>query len=282
MFQKPVNKWKKVLKRPIEKQTKFLNKICKVNRRDALVLKEKYFEDLSFDMVREIFSLVNKTIANGGFDPSFRDLILDRLLRVINIESLYPEEYEDDNVCNGDDDNVIFGENYHVYTACYDDLNLIVDFINSKTEIKTVCDLGSGSGRALLYMALKMDRKVDYLGLELVDERVKFTNSIVDHFSLNNLKFKTCDFLETPQAFQGFDAYYLYDSVGTQNVPRLISHFKDLMKLDKRFYLVFISGWDDIMLNALGQIDELEELACFDSHKQEGRFVKFYQFNPQA
>ncbi|MFG1499528.1 methyltransferase domain-containing protein [Halobacteriovorax sp. XZX-3] len=276
-FQKADKKWKKVLAGPIDQQSKFLNKICQVNSRDALVLRERFFDNIEFPLMTEIFKSVKKIIARGEFDPSFRDLIYDRLLRIIDIEHLYPEEYEEGNECNGDDDNVIFGENYHVYTACYDDLDLLISFINSRSDIKSVCDLGSGTGRALLYMALMMDKKLDYLGLELVEERVEFTKSVASYFKLDNVKFETCDFLENPQAFAGRDVYYLYDSVGTDNVPRLIAHFKDLIDSGAKFYLLFISGWDEIMLNALDNLAGLEKLESHQSRKQKGRVVNFYR-----
>ncbi len=275
-FLNPQKRWQQVLSRPLADQSKFLNKICKINRRDALVLKEAYFDNLDFETVGEIMTLVKNVITAGQFDPSFRDLIYDRLLKVIDIEHLYPEEYEEGNECNGDDNNIIFGENYHVYTACYDDLDLLVEFINAHPEITSLCDLGSGTGRALLYLALKIKSKLNYLGLELVDERVQFTNKLASEFKLDNLKFKTCDFLENPKAFAGYDAYYLYDSVGTDNVPRLISHFKDLIDSGAKFYLLFISGWDEIMLSALNSLDGLEMLEGHDSNKQEGRVVNFY------
>ncbi|MFG1505958.1 methyltransferase domain-containing protein [Halobacteriovorax sp. ZH5_bin.2] len=275
-FQKSDKKWKKVLAEPIDKQSKFLNKICKINKRDSLVLTERYFDGIDYPLMAEIFKSVKTIISRGEFDPSFRDLIYDRLLRIIDIEHLYPEEYEDGNECNGDDDNVIFGENYHVYTACYDDLDLLINFINSRDDIKSVCDLGSGTGRALLYMALMMNKKLNYLGLELVDERVQFTNSVSEHFQLDHVKFQTCDFLENPEAFAGHDVYYLYDSVGTENVPRLVSHFKDLIDSGSKFYLLFISGWDEIMLNALDNLCGLKKIESHTSRKQEGRVVNFY------
>ncbi|MFG1494394.1 methyltransferase domain-containing protein [Halobacteriovorax sp. ZH4_bin.1] len=275
-FQKSDKKWKKVLAEPIDKQSKFLNKICKINKRDSLVLTERYFDGIDYPLMAEIFKSVKTIISRGEFDPSFRDLIYDRLLRIIDIEHLYPEEYEDGNECNGDDDNVIFGENYHVYTACYDDLDLLINFINSRADIKSVCDLGSGSGRALLYMALMMNKKLNYLGLELVDERVQFTNSVSEHFQLDHVKFQTCDFLENPESFAGHDVYYLYDSVGTENVPRLVSHFKELIDSGSKFYLLFISGWDEIMLNALDNLCGLKKIESHTSCKQEGRVVNFY------
>ncbi|MFG1485151.1 methyltransferase domain-containing protein [Halobacteriovorax sp. RZ-2] len=275
-FQKSDKKWKKVLAEPIDKQSKFLNKICKINKRDSLVLTERYFDGIDYPLMAEIFKSVKTIISRGEFDPSFRDLIYDRLLRIIDIEHLYPEEYEDGNECNGDDDNVIFGENYHVYTACYDDLDLLINFINSRDDINSVCDLGSGTGRALLYMALMMNKKLNYLGLELVDERVQFTNSVSEHFQLDHVKFQTCDFLENPEAFAGHDVYYLYDSVGTENVPRLVSHFKELIDSGSKFYLLFISGWDEIMLNALDNLSGLKKIESHTSRKQEGRVVNFY------
>ncbi|MGI4993504.1 methyltransferase domain-containing protein [Halobacteriovorax sp. GFR7] len=275
-FQKSDKKWKKVLAEPIDKQSKFLNKICKINKRDSLVLTERYFDGIDYPLMADIFKSVKTIISRGEFDPSFRDLIYDRLLRIIDIEHLYPEEYEDGNECNGDDDNVIFGENYHVYTACYDDLDLLINFINSRDDIKSVCDLGSGTGRALLYMALMMNKRLNYLGLELVDERVQFTNSVSEHFHLDHVKFQTCDFLENPEAFAGHDVYYLYDSVGTDNVPRLVSHFKELIDTGAKFYLLFISGWDEIMLNALDNLSGLKKIESHTSRKQQGRVVNFY------
>ncbi|OIQ20019.1 MAG: hypothetical protein BM556_05895 [Bacteriovorax sp. MedPE-SWde] len=268
-FKSPQAQWQNILTKPLKQQTKFLNKVCKVNRRDALVIREAFFDNLSFDLVRDIFKLVNNVVDSDGIDPSFRELIFDRLFGVLDIEHLYPEDEEDDNVISGD--------GYHVYTANYHDLDLIVDFVNSCKDIKSICDLGSGSGRALLYMALEMNRELNYLGLELVNDRVEFTNDIAQKFSLENLKFKTCNFLSQPDMFEGFDAYYFYDPVGTDDVPKLISLFQDKISKGESFYILFISGWDDIMLNALNDLKGLEKLSSTHSRKQDDRFVSFYK-----
>jgi len=270
-FLSPKSQWEKVLSQPLAKQVKFLNKVCKINKRDALEIREVFFEKLDYPLVRKIVKLVNDVVEAGEFDPSFVPLIYDRLLRVIDVEDLYPEEYQDD------DDNVIFGEGYHVYSAGYKDLDLLVDFVNSHKDIKSLCDLGSGSGRALLYLALQIEQKMNYLGLELVDERVVFTNAIADHFQLENVSFKTSNFLETPTDFHGYDSYYLYDPVGTTQVPTLIAHFKELIASGAKFYILFISGWDEIMLTALDEMDDLEKLSTTNSRKQEGRVVNFYK-----
>jgi hypothetical protein len=151
------------------------------------------------------------------------------------------------------------------------------DFVNSRDEINSVCDLGSGSGRSLFYMAVKMERELQYLGLELIDDRVEFTNSISKHFDLKNLTFKTCNFLENPDQFLGFDAYYLFDPVGTDDVDLLISYFEIMIADGAKFYIFFISGWDDIMLNALDGLKTLERIGSFNSRKQEDRYVNFYK-----
>ncbi|WP_034721232.1 hypothetical protein, partial [Bacteriovorax sp. DB6_IX] len=82
-----------ILSKSLEEKTKFLNKICHINKRDALVLEERLFDGLSFSLVKEIFVLVEEVISANGFDPSFKPLIFDRLLQIIDIEELYPEEY---------------------------------------------------------------------------------------------------------------------------------------------------------------------------------------------
>jgi hypothetical protein len=270
MFDSPKTQWEKILTKPLKKQSSFLNKVCKVNRRDALVIREAFFDNLSFGLVRQIFKLVRDVVDDGAMDYSFKDIIYDRLLGICDIAHLYPEHEDEDN-------NIISGEGYHVYTACYYDLDLIVDFINSHTDIKSVCDLGSGSGRALFYMALKADRDIEFAGLELVGERVEFTNNIALHFDLKNMYFKTSDFLENPEDFQGFGAYYLYDPVGTDDVPLLISYFEKMIANGDKFYILFVSGWDDIMLNCLNNLETLENLESISSRKQQDRFVNFYK-----
>ena len=270
MFDSPVTQWEKILAKPLKQQTKFLNKICKVNRRDALVIREAFFNNLSFPLVQKIFQLVENVVEADGIDFSFQEIIYDRLLGVIDIEHLYPE---DKNV----EENIIFGEGYHVYTACYYDLDLIIEFINSKDDIKSLCDLGSGSGRALFYMALEANCEREYVGLELVSNRVEFTNSIVQNFDLKNIFFKTSNFLKTPEDFLGFDAYYLYDPVGTDDVPLLISYFEKMINDGATFYILFISGWDDIMLDALNNLECLEKISSISSRKQEDRYVNFYK-----
>ncbi|EQC52199.1 methyltransferase domain-containing protein, partial [Bacteriovorax sp. DB6_IX] len=264
-------KWESILSKSLEEKTKFLNKICHINKRDALVLEERLFDGLSFSLVKEIFVLVEEVISANGFDPSFKPLIFDRLLQIIDIEELYPEEYDDS------DSNIIHGEGYHVYSASYEDLKRLTTFISDHPEIHSLCDLGSGSGRALFYMALMSSPKIKFHGLELVKERVDFTNNIVNHFAIPNLSFQTSNFLDTPEDLEGYDAYYLFDPVGTDDVPRLIASFEKMIKEGKKFYMLFISGWDDLMLNALDSLDGLEKLDSFDSQKQDDRFVNFYK-----
>jgi len=50
-FKSPQAQWQNILSKPLKQQTKFLNKVCKVNRRDALVIREAFFDNLSFDLV---------------------------------------------------------------------------------------------------------------------------------------------------------------------------------------------------------------------------------------
>jgi hypothetical protein len=270
MFKTPVAQWEVILTKPLKSQISFLKKVCKVNRKDELVIREAFFNNLSYPLVKKIFKLVADVIETDAIDPSFQEVIYDRLLRVIGIARLYPVDRDAE-------DNIIEGENYEVYSACYHDLEHIVDFINHQTDINSICDLGSGSGRALLYMALQVNRKIEYMGLELVDNRVEFTNSISKYFNLQNLSFKTSDFLETPEDFHGFGAYYLYDPVGTEDVPVLVSYFVQMIASGASFYILFLSGWDDLMLNALDNLDSLEKIESRKSHKQQDRYLNFYK-----
>ncbi len=273
MFYSPKTQWEKILEKPFEKQIKFFNKVCKVNQRDALVIREAFFNNLSFPLVKKILKLARKIINEDLIDRSFEELIFDRLLGVSGVAHLYPEDKE----FIQEEGNIIFGEGYFVYTACYHDLDKVIEFISSHIDIKSVCDLGSGSGRALLYMALQIDRELDFLGLEIVEDRVNFTNSLVNNFGLTNITFKASDFLETPNDFFGYDAYYLYDPVGTDDVPLLISHFEKMIADGLKFYILFLSGWDDLMYNALNQLDSLKQLHVIESQKQENRVLSFYK-----
>ncbi len=270
MFRSPRSQWEKILTKPLKKQTAFLNKICEVSPDDELLIIENFFENLSFALVRKIFKLVKDVVGSGGMDLSFQQIIFDRLFGICEIAELYPEDRQAEN-------NIISGEGYHVYTASYADLDLLIEFVNSRDDINSICDLGSGSGRALLYMALEVNKDLEYLGLELVDERVEYTNSIVRNFDLKNLSFKTCDFLGNPEAFLGYDAYYLYDPVGTEDVPLLISYFEKMIADGAKFYILFISGWDELMLDALNKLENLEKIDSVHSQKQENRYVNFYK-----
>jgi 16S rRNA G527 N7-methylase RsmG len=270
MFKSPKAQWEKILTQPLEKQSKFLNKICKVNRRDNLIIREAFFDNLSFELTRKIFKLVIDVVHAGTIDYSFQDIIFDRLLGVSGIAHLYPEDPDSE-------ENIIFGEGYHVYTASYHDLDILIKFIESNKDINSVCDLGSGSGRAIFYLALHANRQIEYKGLELVDDRVQFTNAIVHNFNLTNVSFKTSNFLETPQDFNGYDSYYLYDPVGTDDVELLISYFARMIANGDKFYIMFISGWDEIMLEALNNLEGLKLLSSVSSHKQLDRYINFYK-----
>jgi len=126
-------------------------------------------------------------------------------------------------------------------------------------------------------MALQADKNVEYVGLELINDRVEFTNSIVERFGLKNIFFKTSNFLETPDDLKGFDAYYLYDPVGTDDVNLLISHFEKMIAEGNKFYIIFVSGWDELMLDALNSLETLEKLDSISSRKQVDRYVNFYK-----
>lgn len=270
MFKSPARQWEIILTKPLEKQAAFLNKVCKVNKKDRLVIREAFFENLSFDLIKPIFKMVLDVVEADKIDHSFLELIQDRLLWITKVAHLYPRDIDAE-------ENIIEGEEYNVYSACYYDLDLVIDFINSHDDIKTLCDLGSGSGRALLYIILMSNRSLECVGLELIDNRVEFTNSLARHFKLPNLFFKTSDFLDNPEDFLGFDAYYLYDPVGTDDVPLLISHFEKMITDGAKFYILFISGWDDLMLNALGELENLELIDSISSRKQLDRYVNFYK-----
>ena len=270
MFKSASAQWELILTKPLKAQIKFLTKVCKVNKRDHLEIRGFFFDKLSFSLVRKIFGLVDDVIETEAIDYSFQDLIYDRLLYVSEIAHLYPDDVKGD-------ENIIFGEGYHVYSASYDDLDRINNFVNSHDDIQSICDLGSGTGRAVLYMALMMDKEVEFLGLELVDNRVVFTNSIVERFDLKNIRFKTQDFLDHPESFEGFDAYYLFDPVGTDDVALMVSHFEDMILGGAKFYILFISGWDDLLHEALKKLDSLEVIDSFSSSKQEDRFVTFFK-----
>lgn len=272
MFQSPRAQWEKILAKPLKNQSKFLNKICKVNRKDRLLIRGAFFEELSFPLVRQIFKLVRNVVDADQMDPGFQEVIFDRLIGVSEISHLYPKDHDAE-------DNIIFGEEYHVYSACYHDLDIVVEFINAHDDIKSLCDLGSGAGRAIFFITLEVNHDLECVGLELVEERVDFSNAIVQKFNLKNLFFKTSDFLDTPDDFHGFDAYYLFDPVGTDEVPLLISHFEKMIKDGAKFYILFISGWDNIMLDALNELSGLELIDSKISRKQEDRFVNFYKVN---
>jgi len=270
MFKTPIAQWENILTKPLKNQIKFLKKICRVNRHDHLIIRGAFFDNLSFDMVRQIFPLVKNVIETDAIDYSFEDIILDRLLGVSEIAHLYIEDKEAET-------NIIHGEGYHVYTANYLDLDLLVDFVKTHGDIKSICDLGSGSGRALFYLALEISRDLEYVGLELVDDRVQFTNEIAKKFKLKNMLFKTSDFLETPEDFLGFSCYYLYDPVGTDDVDLLLSYFQKMIKDGAKFYIMFISGWDELMLDGLNKLDGLKMISTVNSHKQPDRYVNFYE-----
>ena len=89
--------------------------------------------------------------------------------------------------------------------------------------------------------------------------------------------FKTSDFLETPEDFLGFSCYYLYDPVGTDDVDLLISYFQKMIKEGAKFYIMFISGWDELMLDGLNKLDGLKMIRSVNSHKQPDRYVNFYE-----
>lgn len=270
MFKSPARQWEIILTKPISKQSAFLNKVCKVNKDDRLIIREAFFENLSFDLVKKIFGLVEKLVEEDEYDYSFREIILDRLLWITKAAPLYVRD-------TNTEENIIEGEEYNVYSACYYDLDIINGFISSRSEIKTICDLGSGSGRALLYILLKAKQELECVGLELIENRVEFTNSLAKHFGLKNLFFKTSDFLDNPEDFAGFDAYYLYDPVGTDDVSILISHFEKMIADGAKFYILFISGWDDLMLDALDRVTSLKKIESVSSRKQRDRYVNFYQ-----
>lgn len=272
----PSSQWESAIKGTLSEKVQFLNSICKINENEALVFNERFFSGLKFPLISKIFLLVDEVVASGGFDPDFKEVIYDRLLSISDVQDLYPEEYVEG------EDNIIFGEGYYVYTACYEDLALVKNFIAKHEEIRNICDLGAGSGRSLFYLNLMtqdLNRDFKYIGLELVDERVQFTNSLVLDFELKNMMFKTCDFIKNPEAFRGFDGYYVFDPVGTDDVPKLASHFKDLIASGKTFYIFFISGWDEMLLNALESLSGLVKIEGHKSHKQEGRVVNFYKCN---
>lgn len=123
--------------------------------------------------------------------------------------------------------------------------SILLDLFNYllPEENSTIVDIGSGFGRVGLFLGLCFP-KVNYLGYEIVAQRVECALKVTKQNNLNNIKFETENILDSGFVIPGADIYYLYDPLDKAGLELFSEKIKD----KKNFKLVAIGGYDDFLI----------------------------------
>ncbi|MBX3023187.1 MAG: class I SAM-dependent methyltransferase [Bdellovibrionales bacterium] len=108
------------------------------------------------------------------------------------------------------------------------DLRRLEDIILFRPDERIV-DLGSGHGAPAFYFATRYP-ETEWLGLELVDAKVRGANRVAEFLDLRNVRFEQAD-LGSPQFhLPSADTYYLLNSVPPEILHRLLLQMHEVAK----------------------------------------------------
>jgi hypothetical protein len=121
----------------------------------------------------------------------------------------------------------------------YVDFQSMIETVGLKPG-ETLVDIGCAIGRMGFFIGLNYP-KSNYIGLEVVTERVKEADRVAKHWDFKNLEFVEQDLAEDGFKMPRADYYFAYDPVGGPTREKLFRQFKEYAK-DKPFKLIAMQG----------------------------------------
>ncbi len=119
------------------------------------------------------------------------------------------------------------GLDFQILQTTYHDLKTLFDFIKPKAG-ERIIDLGAGYGRLGIYLHHFYPR-TEFLGIELVQERVNEGNRLFSQLGSQNKKMQSIDLSkldELPEA----DIFFIYDFGSIDHIKHILSMLKNTPK----------------------------------------------------
>lgn len=119
------------------------------------------------------------------------------------------------------------GLDFQILQTAYHDLKTLFEVIKPHAGERIV-DLGAGYGRVGLFLHHFYPR-TEFLGLELVEERVNEGNRILSGYGALNKQMKVCDLSKLIELPDG-DIYFIYDFGSVDHIKKILELLKDTPK----------------------------------------------------
>lgn len=119
------------------------------------------------------------------------------------------------------------GLDFQILQTTYHDLKTLFDIIHPKDNEKII-DLGAGYGRLGIFLHYFYPR-AEFLGLELVEERVKEGNRVLSELGSFGKMMEVCDLSKIDQLPEG-DIYFIYDFGSVSHITKILQMLKDTPK----------------------------------------------------
>jgi len=133
-----------------------------------------------------------------------------------------------------------FGLPPESYSTRYDHLSKIFKSLNLQPGSKIV-DLGSAFGRVGFFIGLQYPT-VDFVGFEIVPERVREAERVRRHLDIQNIAFKEQNLADLAFTIPTADVYFFYDPVSESTLQKIIGELAALKKKSRSFHIVAIEG----------------------------------------
>ena len=117
------------------------------------------------------------------------------------------------------------GLDFQVLQTTYHDLKKIFEALRPE-QGKRIIDLGAGYGRLGIFLHHFYPR-TEFLGLELVEERVEEGNRILSRLGSVSKKLKVCDLSKLSEIPEG-DIYFIYDFGSVEHIKRILELLKEV------------------------------------------------------
>lgn len=119
------------------------------------------------------------------------------------------------------------GLDFQILQTSYHDLKTLFEVIKPHPGERIV-DLGAGYGRLGVFLH-HFYPKTEFLGLELVEERVQEGNRMLKKLNALNKELETCDLSKLRELPDG-DIYFIYDFGSVEHIKRILVILKNTPK----------------------------------------------------
>ncbi|OQW49934.1 MAG: hypothetical protein A4S09_11875 [Proteobacteria bacterium SG_bin7] len=153
------------------------------------------------------------------------------------------------------------GNTYHGWQTNYRDLANLFTLLKLKPDQKVI-DIGSGYGRPGFVIGLLFP-KTQYLGYEIVSERINIAKQVAAQNGFRNVTFKKQDLSASDFQIEPADVYYMYDPI---NDKTMRSTMKNIIRANegRPFSIILHRGgpgdYEKIISEHAEKVEEITEM----------------------